>query len=148
MALLKWLSLFVLVVATLAAQPTAIVRGTLTDSSGAVIPSAPVILTAPDKVQKTATTQADGSYSFLGLGPGQYTVHVEFPGFTNFDRAVTIETGRTIQVPIRMALETAKQEVTVADDNANSTGLSLDPGQNAGGTGIAGTDLDALPDNP
>ena len=148
MAFLNRLGAIFLMAATLAAQPSAIVRGTLTDSSGAVIPSAPVVLTSPEKVQRTATTQADGSYSFLGLAPGQYIVHVEFPGFTNFDRTVTLETGRTLQIPIRLALETAKQEVTVADDNAASAGLSLDPSQNAGGTVVAGADLDALPDNP
>jgi hypothetical protein len=131
-----------------AAQTQGILRGVLTDTSGAVIPSAPVVLTAGDKTQRSSTTQADGSYTFAGLAPGPYTVHVEFPGFTPFDRSVTIEAGRTLPFPIRLALETAKQEVTVADDNSTSAGLSVDPSQTATTTVIAGADLDALPDNP
>src|SRR5258708_39359234 len=100
---LRWkaLALFVLA-ATLAAQNGGILRGVLTDSSGAVVPSATVTLTAADKLQRNATTQPDGSYSFLGLVAGQYTVHVDFPGFAAFDKPVTIEPSRTVQFPIRL----------------------------------------------
>ena len=33
---------------------------------------------------RTAQTQADGSYSFPGLAPGQYTVQVTVPGFASY----------------------------------------------------------------
>ncbi len=59
---------------------TGTVRGTMTDDSGAVIPAANVTLTG-NGVTKTAQTQADGTYMFQGLAPGQYTVKVAFPGF-------------------------------------------------------------------
>src|SRR6266852_3907897 len=101
----KWKALAVLVVAaTLAAQNGGILRCVLTDSYGAVVPSATVTLTAADKLQRTATTQPDGSYSFLGLPPGQYTVHVDFPGFAAFDKPVTIDSSRAVQFPIRLTL--------------------------------------------
>ena len=63
------------------AQPgTGILRGTMTDDSGAVIPAAKISLSGKG-VAKTAQTQADGSYVFAGLAPGQYTVKAVLPGF-------------------------------------------------------------------
>ncbi|MBV9745958.1 MAG: carboxypeptidase regulatory-like domain-containing protein, partial [Acidobacteriia bacterium] len=56
------------------AQPTGgTVRGTVTDNSGAVVPAATVSLTG-NGVERSAQTQADGSYVFQGVTPGQYTV--------------------------------------------------------------------------
>ncbi|HXP87349.1 MAG TPA: carboxypeptidase regulatory-like domain-containing protein [Bryobacteraceae bacterium] len=124
-------------------------RGVLTDSSGAIVPAASVTLTGPaagGSPARTATTQADGSYSFASLTPGEYAVRVELPGFTAFQRAVTIEEGRTIQLPIRLTLEESKQEITVAGDAGPQ--VNLDPNSSATGRVVAGADLDALPDDP
>src|ERR1700679_2844227 len=67
----------------LAQQTTGIVKGTLLDDSGASVPAANVTLTGPGstKTVKTAQTQADGTYTFNGVLPGQYTMGVVFPGF-------------------------------------------------------------------
>ena len=46
-----------------------------------MIPAASVSLAATGGAAKTAQSQADGSYTFVGLAPGQYTVRVTFPGF-------------------------------------------------------------------
>jgi hypothetical protein len=143
----KWLGAIVFLAAVLAAQTsTGILRGVLTDSSGAVVPAAAVTLTGPTGVKGSATTQADGSYSFASLAPGEYAVRVELPGFTAFQRSVTIAEGRTVQLPIRLTLEEAKQEITVAGDAAPQ--VNLDPNSSATGRVVAGADLDSLPDDP
>src|SRR5215469_3112104 len=87
----------------IAQQTTATVKGVLTDDSGAVIPAAAIKL-AGKSVQKTAQTRADGTYSFLGLAPGQYTVSVTFPGFAPFARTVSVLTGGAVQVAIQLAV--------------------------------------------
>ena len=92
---------FLLVVAALMAlsalaqQTTGTVKGVLTDDSGSSVPAANVTLTGPgsNKAVKTVQTQADGSYTFSGLVPGQYTMGVVFPGFGTISKPVT-EIGR------------------------------------------------------
>src|ERR1039458_8343542 len=98
---------------------TGTLRGTMTDDSGAVIPAANVTLTGTS-VNKTAQTQADGSYVFQGLAPGQYTVKVSFPGFTPVSKPVTVTAGGSVLVPIQMSVKAEKQEITVAEQNTTS----------------------------
>src|ERR1051326_787987 len=76
----------------IAQQTFGTLRGTMTDDSGAVIPAADITLTGNGS-SKTAQTQADGTYSFQGLAPGQYTVQVTFPGFAPVNKTVTIAAG-------------------------------------------------------
>jgi len=59
------------------------VRGTVTDSSGAVIAGANVTLTdALTKTKGTTQTNAQGSYQFFGLRAGTYSATVEAPGMS------------------------------------------------------------------
>jgi hypothetical protein len=82
------------------AQPAAgTVKGVLTDNSGGVIPAAVVTLFGGG-AQKATQTQADGSYVFGGLAPGQYTVCFAYPGLSVVERVVTLSAGATAQVPL------------------------------------------------
>ena len=128
-----------------AQQTTGTVKGTLSDDSGAVIPAASVSLVGNGSTKK-AQTQADGSYTFVGVAPGQYTVNVVFPGFTSVAKAVTVTGGATIQVPLAMSISTEKQEVEVKAEAGPS--LSVEPDNNATSLTIKGDDLMALPDDP
>jgi hypothetical protein len=131
---------------TLAAQSTpANLRGVVTDTSGAVIPAASVVLTTAD-TRKAASTQADGSYSFAGLAAGEYTIRVQFAGFEAFERSVTVEAGRNVQIPIQLIPSGGRQEVTVSGGQGPE--LSTDPASNASALVVSGDDLDALPDDP
>jgi hypothetical protein len=121
------------------------VKGTLTDESGAVIPAATVTLTGSGGA-KTAQSQADGSYSFTGLTPGQYTVNLNFIGFAPFSRTVTVAPGLTVQLLIRLSLSTETQRVTVSAEPGPT--VSTEPDNNAAALVIRGEDLQALPDDP
>src|SRR5439155_1564880 len=56
--------------------------GTITDSSGASVPSVKVVITEVNTgVSRTAETNASGNYSIPNLEPGTYNVIVEQPGF-------------------------------------------------------------------
>src|SRR6202047_4293294 len=58
------------------------VIGTVTDTSGALIPGAKVTLTnTGTHVAASTTTSGTGDYTFNLLNPGQYTVTIEAIGF-------------------------------------------------------------------
>ncbi|MBV9507380.1 MAG: TonB-dependent receptor, partial [Acidobacteriia bacterium] len=120
------------------------IRGVVTDNSGAVVPAATLTLNG-NGLARTAQSQVDGSYVFQGLGPGQFTVRLTYPGFAPFERSVTVGTG-TVQLPIQLALSTEKQEVTVAAETGPA--ISVEPDNNATALVLKGDDLEALPDDP
>src|SRR4026207_342074 len=103
-------------------------RGVLTDNSGAVIPAATVSITGPGPA-RTALSQGDGTYSFAGLTPGRYTVRVSFPGFAPFEATAGIAPGETTElaIPLKVALE--KQQLTVAGQSGPT--VSVEPDNNA-----------------
>lgn len=136
---------FLLSLACAFAQPaTGTIRGVVTDNSGAVVPAATVTLTGNGS-EKSAQTQADGSYAFQGLAPGQFTVRMSYPGFAPFEKAVAVSAG-TLQVPIQLALSAEKQEVTV--EEVGGPTVSVEPDNNATALVLKGDDLEALPDDP
>ncbi|HWE51118.1 MAG TPA: TonB-dependent receptor [Bryobacteraceae bacterium] len=64
-------------------QASTSLRGTIKDPSGAVVSDAAVSLTdAATGSLRKVVTDASGSYQFLQLAPGDYSVKVEKPGFT------------------------------------------------------------------
>jgi len=129
-----------------AAQSSAgTIKGVLTDDSGASIPAAFLTVTnAAGKHQ--AQSQADGSYTFVGLQPGDYTLAVTYPGFGPFSKVVTVSAGGTVALPIQLAVVAEKQEITVKGEPGPS--VSVEPDNNVGALVIKGDDLMALPDDP
>lgn len=64
------------------AQENATVNGTVTDSSGAVIPNATVNLTNPATGQtRSVVSNSVGAYRFANVGIGTYTLEVTASGF-------------------------------------------------------------------
>src|SRR3954447_13277734 len=110
------------------AQSSGTVRGVMTDDSGAVVPAANVTLTGSG-VNKTAQTQADGTYTFTGVAPGQYHVKVAFPGFAPVDKAVNVTAGGRLDVPLQLTVAAEKQEITV--NESSTTAVSVEPDNNA-----------------
>src|SRR5579863_183320 len=135
-----------LLAAVLAAQEnSATLRGTLTDTSGALIPGATISL-ATGRTVMSAVTQTDGSWTFAGLTPGAYTVRVEFPGFDVFQKALTADSGESVPFSIQLTPSGGTQEVTVSGGQGPE--LSTDPAENQSALVLTGDDLDALPDDP
>ena len=64
----------------------ATLTGTVTDSSGALIPNATVLVTQNQGkgVARTATTDAHGGYTVTNLPPGTYSVKIQATGFTTY----------------------------------------------------------------
>src|ERR1700737_894745 len=61
------------------AQGQARLRGQITDQTGASVSEAQVTLTGAAGLVKTATAAKDGSYSFVDLPSGDYTVEASAP---------------------------------------------------------------------
>jgi hypothetical protein len=141
-----FLSAFLLLILSALAQTSGgTLRGVVTDNSGAVVPAATLNL-AGNGFTRSAQSQADGSYAFPGLPPGQFTIRMTYPGFAPFEKAVTVSGPGTIQLPIQLVLSTEKQEVTVAAESGPA--ISVEPDNNATALVIKGDDLEALPDDP
>ena len=125
---------------------TAALRGQVTDESGAVIPGAKVTLNGPSGLVKTTTSGNDGSYSFIGLSPGSYSIDAAAPELTLAQPAkITLKSGgQTLNLQLRIS--STKQQVTV-QDNPGPT-VSADPANNASALVLRGEDLDALSNDP
>lgn len=110
---------------TLLAQAVAGITGTVTDSSGAVLPGAHVTITneGTGVVSKTDTSSA-GTYSVTGLNPGSYTVTVESSGFRSFSvKGVLVEVSKTdtINAALTPGASTQTVQVTASPVALNTT---------------------------
>ena len=73
------------------AQFKASIQGTVTDSSGGLVPETKITLTNNETGQsQTTTASSEGFYRFTGLPPGTYTLTAEKSGFKRqlFDKVV------------------------------------------------------------
>jgi hypothetical protein len=128
-----------------AQQKTGSLRGQVSDELGALVVGATVTLVAADGTQKTTVTNAEGTYTFNSIAPGQYTIRVASPGFTPYEKTeINIAAGPRTTQDVRLVVALEKQEITVADDQ----GLNTDPAKNADALVLKGQDLDVLPDDP
>lgn len=125
---------------------TAILRGSATDETGAVVPGAKVTVTGPSGLVKTATTGADGSYSVVGLPPGNYTVQATAPDLAMAQPArITLSSG-AVTLNLQLKVASTVQQVTI-QENAGPQ-VTTEPSNNASALVLSGDDLDALPDDP
>jgi hypothetical protein len=95
------------------AQETGDIVGTVTDSTGAVVPNATVTLTNTlTNVTQTAQTAGDGNYLFTLLQVGTYLVKVSAAGFkTSTAPALPLSSGDRARVDVK--LEVGEQTTTV-----------------------------------
>jgi Carboxypeptidase regulatory-like domain len=115
--LLLWMLLGVILalpVAMSAQLTTADVVGTVTDTTGAVVPNANVTLTN-QRTNETRNTQSTGGgqYSFTVLLPGNYSVRVEAQGFTTFTSNVNVSAGDRTRVDASMQVGQSSETIEV-----------------------------------
>ncbi|HEX6545517.1 MAG TPA: carboxypeptidase regulatory-like domain-containing protein, partial [Bryobacteraceae bacterium] len=99
-----------------AAQGDASITGIVTDSSGAVVPAAPVtLINEGTGRQQTTATDAGGRYNFLPLPVGNYTINVVAPGFKKISRTginLTAEQALTVNFTLEIGQASEQVEVT------------------------------------
>jgi len=88
--------------------------GTVTDSSGAVIPQATVTLrsTSEGTTQPTATNQ-NGNYHFSLLKPGNYVVSALAPNMAETKRSVKVQIGQITTVMLSLGARGQNQTIEV-----------------------------------
>jgi hypothetical protein len=86
---LFWLFLLgFILIPGLAAQDTSSLTGTVTDSTGAVVSGARVVLTNPSTgTTRKQVTNSAGQYVAAALQPGTYDLTVTAPGFRTYKTA-------------------------------------------------------------
>src|SRR5579864_9441014 len=96
------------------AQENAIITGTVTDSTGAVVPNVEVALTNPATGQvRKATSNTQGIYVFPSLGVGQYTISATVSGFHKFVLTdIVVNTAQTLKEDITLTVGSESQTVT------------------------------------
>src|SRR6202158_4996568 len=86
------------------------ISGTVTDSTGAVLPGALVEL---QQKGPSAVSDAQGHFLISNLPPGSYTLMVSYVGFAHFETSVTVTPGQIAHVDAVLTVEKQSQTVTV-----------------------------------
>ncbi len=83
---------------------TATLVGTVTDSTGAVVPGVQVtVVNADTAFRSETTTTSEGSYTVPYLSPGSYQLTAQVAGFKRYVRdGLVIRTAETPRVDIRL----------------------------------------------
>jgi len=121
---------------------TGAVNGRVTDASDAVMPGVTVTLTSPSQMgTRSAVTDADGSYRFTAVTPGEYVVVFELAGFSSVrNEGIRVSLGFTATVNGALKVASLQESVTV-------TGQSpvVDTASTQIGTTFSAAQLSALP---
>lgn len=117
------------------AQQTSI-SGTVSDSTGAVIPEAVVrLLQTGGGATRSTISSAAGAYAFPTLAAESYRLRVEVPGFTPSERTLSLLVGQNIVVDFQMqpannaTTVDVTSEITEIDVNSSQVGGNVDPGR-------------------
>jgi hypothetical protein len=98
------------------AQDNATINGTVTDSSGALVPNAQVSLKnqATNTIREAVSNSA-GAYRFANVGVGNYTLAVTAQGFQTYSMTnIVVNVAQSLEENISLAVGTQAQTVTVA----------------------------------
>src|SRR5438034_116251 len=93
--------------------------GRVTDSDGAPVPSAAVLIS---ELHRVATSGTDGAFRLADVPPGEYTVIVRHVGFAPFARAVAVHGPTNLTVMLRRA-PVWVEPVTITATRAPSAAL-------------------------
>ncbi len=122
--LLKWtffrkgtclLPAFILIAGSLSAQSTGAIQGTVTDSTGAPIAGAAVVVSnqGTGEVHNLHTDSA-GSYAQPSLVPGSYQVQVEAPGMQATSvRSVTVAVSTTTRQDVSLTVKSTSSTIEI-----------------------------------
>ncbi len=90
------------------------IQGTITDTTGAVVPSAQITIRGTDTGSvRNATTDNSGFYSEGPLNPGNYEVTIVAPGFQKLDVKTVIRTGTATSGSFKLTVGQSSETIEV-----------------------------------
>jgi hypothetical protein len=112
------LAAFLLTSSAFAAEVTASLLGTVSDSTGAVVPKAKVTLTNTNTNEsRSLTTENDGSYQFTKLPIGTYRLAVEQSGFNKYVHdGIVLNVNQNAKLDVTLQIGATSQVVEVTGD--------------------------------
>ena len=117
------------------------IQGTVTDSSGAVVPGATVIITNSGTSQaKTLKTDGAGFYNSGPLNPGSYKIAVSATGFNQIEATTTVQISSIATDNYKLAIGSAAQVVQV-----EGSGVQVNSEQSNVGSVITQQQIQNLP---
>jgi Carboxypeptidase regulatory-like domain len=94
------------------------IQGTVTDQTGNAVAGATVeAVQQESNLQRTATTSADGGYTFPNLPVGPYQLNVSSPGFNTYHQSgIVIQVGNNLRIDVKLQIGAVSQTVQVMSD--------------------------------
>ncbi len=93
------------------------IEGTILDGTGQVLPGVSITLTGESGAE-VAVSSGTGSYRFLSVSPGIYTLRYELGGFqTLVHEEVRVDIARTTSLNVSLELSTVQETVTVVGES-------------------------------
>ena len=120
---------------------TGTIQGAITDPAGPAVQGATVAVLTESQVVQKATTGADGKFVISGLPAGTYEVQISAPGFSTFQRSISVAAGSNTNLPIVLSIASVSQEVTVEAEADNSIAAQLAPVKSLLDAGSARTEI-------
>jgi outer membrane cobalamin receptor len=91
-----------------------IVRGTVRDPHHRAVAGAHVTLQSQaGEWRQTTTSDVNGSFVFSAVPLGAYTIRVEWPGMNVTTRAINVESGAVLTVPMQLPVAAVSEEIQV-----------------------------------
>jgi TonB family protein len=101
------------------AAGAATVSGTITDASGAMVPTARLLLTPVGEGKTYAATSNEvGSWELRSVAAGEYTLEVRRPGFAAYRQRMIVPEDKPVQLDVRLS-------VGMIEENLNVQGQGL-----------------------
>src|ERR1041384_7290265 len=93
------------------------IQGTVTDSTGAAVPAASVVLENVQTDTRLQTTTSEvGSFVFPSLVPGEYRLSVTASGMQKWQGTATLVAGQRAVINAALEIARATEQITVAGD--------------------------------
>ena len=95
------------------------IAGVVTDPTAAVVPGVSVVLKNIDTGSSSSTTtNAQGSYNFALLAPGNYSLTANSTGFQGTSKKVTVSLGDSITANLQLSISSQTETVEVTEQAA------------------------------
>src|SRR5215472_18894361 len=107
---------FISFAATAYGQGFGTIVGTVTDSSGAVVPAATVrIIQTGTQLARSVATNAQGYFVVPSLQPSQYDVDISAPGFrSSYQKNVTLQADQSLTMNATLEIGAPSEIITVS----------------------------------